>query len=357
MVGPKSLLGMAPWALGAICAAGVVLPQPALASPHAPAVTFTRLTLQHGWFGSPFTTRKPAVANISGIVTFKGAMATNGNNAFPFTLPRAFRPSTNVYVPVDLCDTNYGRLFIRPSGVVEVQSEGSFTNATCFTSLEGVSFAKSAKSFTALKLRNGWLNAPFGTSKAKARVISGIVHLKGAIWTRGNNAEPFVLPSGFRPGVWVYATADMCGATKGRLNISPKGVVSVEAEQDFGDAKCFTSLDGVTFAVSGRSFTGLSLFKGWHPYGFSTAKPSVRVISGTVRFRGAIATNGSSGDAFVLPAGMRPATNVYVSVDLCDANYGRLFISPSGVVDVEAEGGTFSHAQCFTSLDGAWFVR
>jgi hypothetical protein len=33
-----------------------------------------------------------------------------------------------------------------------------------------------------------------------------------------------------------------------------------------------------------------------------------------------------------------------------------LFVQPSGVVSVEAEGGSFSNAQCFTSLDGASYA-
>jgi len=52
-----------------------------------------------------------------------------------------------------------------------------------------------------------------------------------------------------------------------------------------------------------------------------------------------------------------PLTDVYVPIDLCNANKGRLHIQSSGVVDVEAEGGTFSNAECFTSLDGASFVQ
>jgi hypothetical protein len=58
----------------------------------------------------------------------------------------------------------------------------------------------------------------------------------------------------------------------------------------------------------------------------------------------------------VLPPQFRPTTNVYVPVDLCDATNGRLEIQQAGDVLVQAEGGTFSDAQCFTSLDGASFV-
>jgi len=60
---------------------------------------------------------------------------------------------------------------------------------------------------------------------------------------------------------------------------------------------------------------------------------------------------------FTLPAGLRPDHLVYVPVALCGANNGRLDIYPSGIVQVEAEGGTWSHAQCYTSLDGAWFAK
>jgi hypothetical protein len=45
-----------------------------------------------------------------------------------------------------------------------------------------------------------------------------------------------------------------------------------------------------------------------------------------------------------------------VPVDLCGANNGRLHITPTGIVIIGEEGGTFANAQCFTSLDGAWFA-
>jgi hypothetical protein len=75
-----------------------------------------------------------------------------------------------------------------------------------------------------------------------------------------------------------------------------------------------------------------------------------------VHFKGAIATGGTNPVPFTLPAGFRPATAVYVAVDLCNATNGRLFIEPSGVVTVQAEGSAFGNAQCFTSLDGASFA-
>ena len=68
------------------------------------------MTLQNGWTSASFGTSAPAVRTISGIVHFKGAIATTGSNPVPFTLPSAFRPATAVFVPVDLCNATNGRL-------------------------------------------------------------------------------------------------------------------------------------------------------------------------------------------------------------------------------------------------------
>jgi hypothetical protein len=236
-----------------VCALGalaVLLPLQFLGAAVAQAATFTPLTLKNGWTNAPFSTSPAEVAAISGIVHLKGAIATTGTNPVPFTLRAAFRPATAVYVPVDLCNSTNGRLDIQPTGVVTVQAEGgTFTNAQCFTSLDGASFAKSATSYTPLTLQNGWTNAPFSTSNAAVRSISGIVQLKGAIATTGTNPVPFTLPAGLRPATQVFVQVDLCNANNGRLDIQPSGVVTVEAQGNaFGNAQCFTSLDGVSFA-------------------------------------------------------------------------------------------------------------
>jgi hypothetical protein len=113
---------------------------PTLPSAPSPS-SYTPLTLKNGWSGAPFGTSNPEVRTISGIVTLKGAMATTGSNSVAFTLPSGFRPATDVYVPVDMCDATNGRLFIQHNGTVSVEAETDFANARCFTSLDGVSFA------------------------------------------------------------------------------------------------------------------------------------------------------------------------------------------------------------------------
>ena len=106
----------------------------------SPNLTFTTLTLVNGWSGGPFSTGIPMVNKSNGIVHFKGAMA-NGTISTAFTLPAAFRPHAIVYLTVDMCNATNGRLIIDTSGVATVQAETSFSNAQCFTSLDGVSFA------------------------------------------------------------------------------------------------------------------------------------------------------------------------------------------------------------------------
>jgi hypothetical protein len=315
----------------------------------------TPLALQNGWTGGPFGTAQPAVGIDTGIVTFKGAIS-GGSSSVAFTLPAQFRPTVNVYVPVDMCNATKGRLIITPNGVTSVQAETSFSNAQCFTSLAGVSFAKSATSFTTLSPVNGWTNAPFGTGNAKARLIAGIVHFKGAIATTGTNSVAFTLPAALRPSTDVYVPADLCGATNGRLYIQPSGTVYVQAETSFSNAQCFTSLDGASFAKSATSFTTLSPVNGWTNAPFGTSNAKARNINGLVHLKGAISTAGNNPIAFTLPAALRPAKNSYVHIDLCNAANGRLFIQPTGVVTVQSQG-SFASAQCFTSLDSAVFAH
>ena len=75
----------------------------------------------------------------------------------------------------------------------------------------------------------------------------------------------------------------------------------------------------------------LSLVNGWTNAPFGTSSTTVEEVNGIVQFRGAIAA-GTAAVAFTLPAALRPATNVFVPVDLCNATKGRLDITSSGVV-------------------------
>jgi hypothetical protein len=315
-----------------------------------------QLSLLNGWTDAPFTTSHATVEEVDGIVQFRGAIA-GGTTGLAFTLPAGLNPTHDVYVPVDLCNAANGRLIISASGNVTVQAEKLFSDAQCFTSLDGASFAPKATSFTSLTLINGWTNAPFSTSNAAVRKSAGLVHFRGAIATTGTNPTPFTMPSGFRPLTDVYIPLDLCNATNGRLHITPSGAADVEVQGGtFSNAQCFTSLDGAWFAPDASNYASLTLQNGWTNAPFSTSNAAAKNAYGIVYLKGAIGTAGSNTQPFTLAVRFRPVTNVYVPVDLCNANKGRLFIQTNGVVNVQVET-SFSDAQCFTSLDGVSFVQ
>lgn len=236
--------------LTAVLIGAVALPQSALGAVAAPGVTFTKLTLINGWVTSPFGSASPAVTDISGTVYFKGAISTSDSNTndVAFVLPPTFRPSKYVNVPVDMCNTTSGELNIAPTGVTEVISSGANSDATCFTSLDGASFARSPASFTALKLAPGWTEFGSLFRKAAVRLIGGIVHLEGEIRTGGTNPAAFALPAGLRPSRNVNVLINVCTDGIGQLHITPKGVVTVHSAEGFWAVKCGTSLDGAAFA-------------------------------------------------------------------------------------------------------------
>jgi hypothetical protein len=325
---------------------------------HADNASETPLALENGWTNGPYGTGSAKVEMGAGIVSFSGAIATSGTNPVAFTLPQAFRPAYNVFVPVDMCNGTNGRLEIAPGGDVTVEAQ-DWSNAQCFTSLDGVSFVPSQS--PTLSLQNGWTGGPFGTAPPQAVYTDGTVRFQGAMATSGTNPVAFTLPSALRPSYNVFVKVDMCGGTNGRLDISPSGVVTVEAEGGaWSHAQCFTSLDGASFIPSDISpyqqDPALSLQNGWTGGPFGTAPPIAVYVNGTVRFQGAMATSGTNPVAFTLPPALRPQYTRYVPVDMCGGTNGRLDISPSGVVTVEAEGGAWGNAGCFTSLDGVSFI-
>jgi hypothetical protein len=113
--------------------------------------------------------------------------------------------------------------------------------------LDGVVFVADNSGFEGLSLRNGWTDTTYETASPKAKKINGIVYLQGAMSTYGSNDEPFVLPSSLIPATYVYVPVDLCDI-KGRLQIQPNGVVTVQAESgESVDAQCFTSLDGASY--------------------------------------------------------------------------------------------------------------
>lgn len=316
-------------ATGVVGVAVVTFPlSGAVAAQEATTPKFSKLTLLHGWVSYGNGTAGAAVARIDGIIHLKGGIKTKGNNPVPFTLPAADRPVHKVFVPIDLCNGDSGRLDITPAGVVTVEAEAAnWANAQCFTSLDGVTFAQNPSSFTPLILKNGWTSYGLGTASPAARKISGIVHLQGAMKTDGANQLAFVLPPGDRPTLRVFVPIDLCGVNNGDLFIQADGSVDVEAQGGtWSNAQCFTSLDGVSFAPKASSFKPLILQNAWTSTGLASARPAVRVISGIVQLEGDMYTNGVNPVPFTLPAGFRPSHNVAIKVALCGEDSGELVV-------------------------------
>jgi hypothetical protein len=189
---------------------------------------------------------------VGGIVHFEGAInKPTAGNVPPFTLPVGFRPPTDTYVPVDLCNAGIGRMYIQNTGAVTIQPAGADTDATCFTSFEGASFALSTAGFTAVTLQNGWSNAPFLTRNVAVSNAGGIVRFQGAISTTATtNSSPFTLPVGFRPATSVYLPIELCDSGKGRLYITAAGVATIiDDGGGFVNAPCFTSFEGASFGL------------------------------------------------------------------------------------------------------------
>lgn len=114
---------------------------------------------------------------------------------------------------------------------------------------------------------------------------------------------------------------------------------------------------GASASAASLNFVQLNLFNGWKFYASGTRVPTAAVDSdGIVHLRGAMFQQAGSNNAFAftLPANMRPLKTVYVSVDMVNANTGRLQIEPSGQTFVEATGAQ-ANAQSFTSLEGVIF--
>jgi hypothetical protein len=215
---------------------------------------YTALPLLNGWTNAPFSTRNAAIKYLGGdarLVRLAGAIKTTGTNMQPFTIPLNLRPSTNVYLPIDLCGGTKGRLFITPAGAVTVSAEGGvLSNAQCFTSLEGVSYSTTPASpgaFTCVGPLDGWTSAPYGTRGLCLVDDGGVVRLMGGISTTGTNNFVVWLGHLFRPAHDMFMEVDMCNGEQGHVQIFPDGVMVVKAEHGFNQAACFTSLEGVSY--------------------------------------------------------------------------------------------------------------
>jgi hypothetical protein len=315
--------------------------------------TFRPMTLSTTWKSSPYSTHRAGAALVNGFVYLRGAIG-GGSSAALFTLPTGYRPAVKIYLPINLVNSRKGRLIIEPTGAVSVYPEsGSMADAYNFTSLDGVSFAVANTPSTAATMVNGWTTAP-GARAVAARADGAVIRLQGAMTTTGTNTTAFTLHSSFWPSTRVLIPVDMNNGTKGRIVIEPTGTawVSVESGKPASNGFAFTSLEGVAYNKSSGG-DDVALYNGWSVYpGMRTPKVANR--NGIVNFQGVITTTGTNMAAMYLPEQYRPATDVYVEVDLCNAKKGRVLVQPSGWVSVQYQD-VIGDAKCLTSLEGVQY--
>lgn len=330
-------------------------PLPSFADEAARPPGATKLTLINGW-KTYSGSSKPEIFAYKGIVRLKGAIKEiHGSNAEPFVIPAPFRPAATVVIKLDLCDAANGMLIVNPDGSTEIGAENSFSDAQCFSSLDGVTYSLSTDGYHKLKLTDGWLPFGDGTAAPAARAAGNVVRFQGAM-TGGSGVAAFTVPASLRPQSAVWIPLDMSGASNGRIGVFPDGSVFVQSEFSTAVAQAFTSLDGAYYAMDTTGFTALTLINGWSADTVDDSfAPGVRLDHGVVEFQGAITlSSGSSDNPFVLPPEMRPSRTVYVAVDMNQSVNGRLEISPNGTVYVGAESGA-NDPFGFVSLDGVSF--
>ena len=107
------------------------------------ALSFTDLTLVNSWAKYGASVYTPGAAlDSKGIVHLRGGIKRTGGSSFTaFNLSATFRPNKLVYVVTNECGAAPGRLIIFPDGHVYVDHDTP-SDATCFTSLDGVTFAR-----------------------------------------------------------------------------------------------------------------------------------------------------------------------------------------------------------------------
>jgi hypothetical protein len=131
------------------------------------------------------------------------------------------------------------------------------------------------------------------------------------------------------------------------------------AEGAVSNAQCFTSLEGVTYTTTTAaptSFTCYDSISGWTMGPYATRGFCLVDDGGIMHLTGAVSTTGTNNFITTFPTLNRPTRDMFVEVDLCNGQQGRITVDQFGSMLVEAEHG-FSQAACFTSLEGVSFVK
>lgn len=103
---------------------------------------FTPLTLTNGWQTGCFNTGTAGAAlSVEGVVHLHGSLCGSPTAPVASTLPAKYRPTQDLYLTVDECNSTTGRIHIQTNGTMTVVDDPQSVNSShCFTSLAGVTY-------------------------------------------------------------------------------------------------------------------------------------------------------------------------------------------------------------------------
>lgn len=370
---------------------------------------WTNLTLRNGWKPARGS-NLPAVGLIDGIVTFRGALdGTDATSSTAFCLTDGHAPSGGpdytryrpsdvgvlsvraalahgasgslaLGIPIRQGDPGRANLpdqELDSSSCMRVAEHGASPepgpNARELTSLEGVSYTKSAfgpaQDALQVELGNWNILSPLRGTDGRlpagpgiyAKLVDGFVRFEGAIESSSGDDEAidpvlFRLPAGqgLIPDAPVrvpLSLSPLAAPQAGRIAIQPNGDVILEGPSEA--ARAGVSLDGTAYCISSPAGAlPITLSDGWSAS--STRAVRARLASGVIRLEGAV-RNGTAPTLGTLPAGMHPAEAIYVVADaLLLAQPATLRIDTDGSIEVVSP--TLVLAQPGISLDGVSFA-
>jgi hypothetical protein len=220
------------------------------------------LALLNGWASSQsqYGSGDPRAAIQNGVVYLSGSMhqAAPGLERFAI-LPRRFRPSRNLWLPVYSFGGAVGSIEIAASG----RMTASGTGATAYTSLGGVSFPVTSVRLHNLSLLDGWTSSQseFGSGDPQAGIRNGIVYLAGSMHQASGTSNRFAtlpkrlrpahdmwfpVPRAFRPAHNMWLPIFTSGGLFGSIEIASSGRMYAFG----GGVTGYTGLAGISFPAN-----------------------------------------------------------------------------------------------------------
>jgi hypothetical protein len=328
------------------------------------------------WSGKAgFGSREPAwYQDRSGVVHLQGALTQIdgvGRAASTLgTLPRAARPSRNVFTIVHTFDGTYADLEVARNGSLTLIGPRSpAVTDYSFVSLEGISYRPSGKTSPIPVNPEDWGPPGFGAAgPGWYKDRSGIVHLQGAVAPAQVGCTGFcfigLLPKAARPARQVNTIVHTFDGTYGDLIVTVNGDLFItDPAPPLAADYSFISLESVTFRPSGP-VTSIPVNRqnwGSPAPGLASEPAWFADRSGIIYLQGAAAQTASSGpDASTigtLPPAARPARNVYTIVITGNGAYADLVIDHNGQINLISPRPPAVSGNTMVSLEGISYRR